>query len=274
MNPILTIITATYNPGPILIELIKSIRKQKNKNIEWIVIDGGSTDNTINLIKEAGDVVSFYCSESDSGIYDAWNKAIPKALGEWILFMGADDIINSDVSFYKLLNRLEAFPSHIYLVYGLVYKINSKTQNEILGSPWHITKSRISSYMSIPHQSVFHRRNLFKIVGLFDKQFKIAGDYEFILRSMRFGFTPQFINELVVNMGGDGISSKPLNGLIAHREFVIARLLNGMRPYTFLSIFCYAKACITLFLYTIFGHVILGFFQDLYRQVFNSKFSK
>ena len=84
--PLITIITATYNAAQYLPRTIKSIREQTYENIEWIIIDGNSTDETIELIQQNEDVIDYWMSEPDAGIYDAWNKGISLARGEWIAF--------------------------------------------------------------------------------------------------------------------------------------------------------------------------------------------
>ena len=90
---VITIITATFNADSWVENLIKSVIPQLTNKVEFIIIDGNSTDNTISLIQKYKEYIAYWCSESDNGIYDAWNKGIRKATGEWIMFLGADDLL-------------------------------------------------------------------------------------------------------------------------------------------------------------------------------------
>ena len=92
----ISIIIATYNAEKTLQRCFDSIRNQKNEKIELIVIDGNSNDNTLSIIESNADIVDYYVSESDKGIYDAWNKGVKVSTGEWIEFLGADDKLLPD----------------------------------------------------------------------------------------------------------------------------------------------------------------------------------
>ena len=95
MKPLVTIITATYNAASSLQATISSIRQQSYVNIEWIIVDGGSSDDTVRILQQNDDVIQFWTSEPDNGIYDAWNKGIARARGEWIGFLGAGLILHT-----------------------------------------------------------------------------------------------------------------------------------------------------------------------------------
>ena len=92
----ISVITATYNSGVYLEDSIKSVIQQKDDNLEYIIIDGGSKDNTVDIIKKYSQYISYWVSERDNGIYDAWNKGVKKATGDWILFIGGDDFLKPD----------------------------------------------------------------------------------------------------------------------------------------------------------------------------------
>jgi cellulose synthase/poly-beta-1,6-N-acetylglucosamine synthase-like glycosyltransferase len=95
-KPLITIITSTYNAAEYLPRTIKSVREQTYTNIEWIIVDGNSKDNTVELIRQNEDVIDYWVSEPDSGIYDAWNKGVSLANGDWIAFLGAGDSYKPD----------------------------------------------------------------------------------------------------------------------------------------------------------------------------------
>ena len=105
MSPKISIIIATYNAGKTLARCLQSIREEKTNEIELLVIDGGSKDNTLDIINTYQDTIDYSCSEPDKGIYDAWNKGISHAKGDWMMFIGADDyLVGNALSDY--LNKI------------------------------------------------------------------------------------------------------------------------------------------------------------------------
>ena len=90
-QPFISIITSTYCAAACLPRVIESIRAQTFDDFEWIVIDGASTDDTVDILRQNEDVIDYWMRESDKGIYDAWNKGLPHVRGTWVLFLGADD---------------------------------------------------------------------------------------------------------------------------------------------------------------------------------------
>lgn len=178
--PLVTIITATFNAGHALPRTIRSIRELTYKNIEWLVIDGNSSDNTIKLIHENNDIISEWISEPDSGIYDAWNKGVSKAKGDWIAFLGAGDAYKPESigryvdAILAADKTLEFVSSRVEIVdrAGVVYREYGDCFN------WHI----IQSYMNIAHVGALHHRSLFDRYGLFDCTYRSSADYDFFMR--------------------------------------------------------------------------------------------
>lgn len=180
-QPLISIITSTYNAGKHLADLIDSLRSQDRTGIEWIVVDGGSNDNTIALAKEARDVIDVLISEPDHGIYDAWNKGVAAAKGNWIAFMGADD--------YYLPNALDtcrkavlSASSEVNMIVGTIHWVD-ETDSSIartIASPWDWQK--MQKWMNISHPGTLHHRTLFDRFGMFDISFRSASDYDFLLR--------------------------------------------------------------------------------------------
>ena len=98
-DPFITVITSTLNSSKTILNLSNSLYKQKFKNFEWLIVDGGSSDDTLNILAENKDA-NIICSEKDDGIYHAWNKAIPIIKGEWIIFLGSDDYLMDENVFH------------------------------------------------------------------------------------------------------------------------------------------------------------------------------
>lgn len=173
---LISIITVVFNGEKYLEETIQSVINQTYENIEYIIIDGGSMDGTVDVIKKYEDKIDYWISEKDNGIYDAMNKGILAASGAWINFMNAgDSFYNNEVLenvFFK--NDLE----NIDLLYGN-YAV--KDENNLILI--HVDVKDYSDKRNIPfcHQSLFVKSSLLK-TNLFDLQFKIAADYDQYLR--------------------------------------------------------------------------------------------
>lgn len=179
-NPLVTIITATYEAENFLPKTIKSIRELTYKNIEWIVIDGNSTDQSVELIKENQDVIDYWVSEPDGGIYDAWNKGVAQAKGEWIAFLGAGDEYTPE-SIAEYMHAICLFDDELEFISSQVHTVDES--GRILrtwGDPF--TWAQHKKYMTIAHVGALHRKRLFEIHGQFDTAFKSSADYDFFIR--------------------------------------------------------------------------------------------
>lgn len=174
-NPVISIITVVFNDVKNIENTLLSIINQTYLNFDFIIIDGGSSDGTVDIIKKYENKISYWISEPDKGIYDAMNKGIEKAKGEWILFMNSGDIFcHNDVihSFKK------HFSSELNLIYGDAY---FKFKSPYRLKYFKAKKFEIIKY-KIPfcHQSVFVRTELLKKYK-FNLSFKVASDFDFFL---------------------------------------------------------------------------------------------
>ncbi len=208
-QPLITIITSTYNAAGHLPDAIKSIREQTYGNIEWIVVDGASRDGTLDILRQNEDVIDYWMSEPDKGIYDAWNKGIRHATGEWILFLGADDYLWTQDVLQKMAAMLDsAYPAY-RVVYGKVALVNQAGEGIYFpGEAWERVRNRFRSVMCLPHTALFHHRDLFRVHGEFDTSFRISGDYEFLLRELK-DREAMFVDIVIAGMSLGGISSNP-----------------------------------------------------------------
>lgn len=167
--PLISIITVVYNGARYLEETILSILNQSYPNIEYIIIDGGSTDGTLDIIKKYDNYIDYWVSEKDKGIYDAMNKGIDLALGQWIYFLGSDDICFNVIHqiIGCLCTKLDAF-------YGDVYM---KKKNIIYDGKFNKYKLMLKN---ICHQAIFYNSTIFK-KRRFNLKYNILADYEFNL---------------------------------------------------------------------------------------------
>lgn len=209
-NPFISIITSTYHAAEYLPRISESIRAQTFDDFEWIVIDGASADGTVDVLRQNEDVVDCWLSEPDTGIFNAWNKGVHEARGQWIMFLGADDRLWAPNVLARVATALKGVGSSIRVVYGKMALISPAGEVlYFLGDPWEAIRRRFSSVMCLPHPATFHHRDLFRLHGDFDESFRIAGDYEFLCRELPM-HDASFLPDLVVTgMAVGGISSNP-----------------------------------------------------------------
>jgi glycosyltransferase involved in cell wall biosynthesis len=225
---------------------LESIEAQDYPAKELIVMDGGSTDGTLSVLERHKNHITYFESKPDRGIYHAWNKALEHAHGEWVCFLGADDFFWSPNALTKIAPFLiGAAGKGIRVVYGQVVKINragSILRTE--GTPWRKIRWLMPHGMPLPHPGLMHHRSLFQIHGVFDETFRIAGDYDFLLRELRTGQALHVPGLRMVGseIGGIADSQK----LLSHQEVSKARQKNGLPAWTWLSLAIYARSWIRL----------------------------
>jgi glycosyltransferase involved in cell wall biosynthesis len=178
-RPLVTVITAVYNGQPYVTGCLESVARQDYANVEHIVMDGGSSDGTVEVLRQYDDRIALWRSEPDQGIYDAWNKALLEARGEWICFLGADDqFLPGAVSAYMALAARN--PQAEYLSSKVKF-VHSSGYVRVLGSSW--TWRKFVRAMCTPHVGSMHRRSLFERLGTYDTSYRIVADYELLLRA-------------------------------------------------------------------------------------------
>lgn len=199
----ISIVTAVYNGGRLLQSLINSIKEQESKNFEFIIIDGDSKDNTLEVIKANEAYINQWVSEPDRGIYDAWNKGVARATGNWIMFLGCDDQLRPDA-----IARYEAF---IATLTDDVEYISSRMQmvdeqgQLIRIKGWGWEWPRFLEEMTVAHPGSLHSRKFFEKYGIFDPSYRIVGDYELLLRA-KGNLKSAFMDHITVHMQEGGAS--------------------------------------------------------------------
>lgn len=218
-EPLVSVITAVFNGNDCIAKCIESVISQDYPYVEHIIVDGGSKDGTVETIRRYGDRLALWISEPDSGVYDAWNKGLQLARGEWIAFLGADDVylphaIGTYMKLAKENSEAEFLSSRARLDHITGYA-------PTFGGPWEWP--RFSRAMSTVHVGAMHHRKLFDRYGDFDTRYRIAGDYEYLLRArntLRTAFTPA----VTVVMRAGGLSDSTA-GLYEARQ---AKIENGI----------------------------------------------
>ncbi|MGM8362798.1 glycosyltransferase family 2 protein [Flavobacterium sp. ARAG 55.4] len=209
LSPKISIITVSYNSVSTIEDTILSVINQKYTNYEYIIIDGGSNDGTVEIIKKYQDKISFWVSEPDKGIYDAMNKGLEIAKGEFIGILNSDDWYENQTleNVVKYHNR---YPN-IDIIHGLLKFINKDgIIDSIVGHDSLFLKDGM-----IEHPTCFIKRSLYIKVGAFSLLYKSAADFEWILRAKNAGAIFLLIPEILTNFRRGGMSDSFLSGLEA-----------------------------------------------------------
>ena len=206
-DPKVSIITVCLNSEKYVERTIQSVLSQSYKHIEYIVLDGKSTDGTLEILNKYRNRVSYLISETDNGIYDAMNKGIRLATGDFLNFLNSDDrfydtdIVEKVISFLKKNKGVD-------FIYGNLMCFNpTKSEVYLKKYPRVITK-RYFLRSPLGHPSTFYHKDCFKKAGLFDSRYKISADYEWYLRALfRKGLKAAYINETICIFQEGGKSS-------------------------------------------------------------------
>jgi glycosyltransferase involved in cell wall biosynthesis len=218
-TPLISIIVAVYNRSSTIQQCIDSVAQQSYSGVELIIIDGGSSDATVELLKANEEKIDYWISEPDHGIFNAWNKGLSQAKGDWMCFLGADDYLWGEKVLEHMSFELQKVPDEVLVAYAQIMLV-SKNGDELYtqGQEWKKVKSRFMNGLCLPHQAVMHRRGLFEQHGNFDESFHIGGDYEFLLRELKIK-DALFIPEIIMTaMRQGGLSSDPSNSIEAMQD--------------------------------------------------------
>jgi glycosyltransferase involved in cell wall biosynthesis len=231
--PLISVITVTYNAEEFLEESLDSIVKQSNVDYELIVIDGGSKDKTVDIIKKYENSIAYWHTKTDRGLTHAFNLGIQNSKGQWVIFINADDQL-IDLSILSKVSPILKLNSLVDVVYGCVLVVSRNDKNIIIGGPYGKNFSWLSHLFAnqIPHQGAFINRNYFNIHGLYDESYLIGADYELFLRKknhLKTIFIP-----LKISLMRDGGVSR-LNQFLCNKEWHYARLKNKVLPVFFIN---------------------------------------
>jgi glycosyltransferase involved in cell wall biosynthesis len=222
MGCLVSIITVVYNGEKYLRDTIESVINQTYENIEYIIIDGGSTDGTLKIIKKYGNKISRLISEPDNGIYDAMNKGIRLAKGELVGLINADDYYDIDA----VKNAVLAFEEHgCDVVYGdkiLLDEKNKIKKRFSVDEP----KSMRQVNVSIVHPTVFVKKKVYEKI-VFDDTYKICADRDMFYRIYNSGYQFKKIEKVIAIMRTGGVSSFMIKPV--YEGFVIRKKYFGLR---------------------------------------------
>lgn len=203
---IISFIIATYNAGKTLKRCLDSIVPQLTKESELILVDGGSKDNSNEIINSYGDKISVHISEPDEGIYDAWNKGVKHARGKWVGFIGADDILlpGAIETYLRTIKSTTNIDSYDYICAHNEYVDSNGNVIQVIGGPADWSKMR-KGMVAAHVASLHNKHNLFETIGGYDLQFHICADYDLLLRK-RDKLKSLFIEHNIARMQTGGMS--------------------------------------------------------------------
>jgi glycosyltransferase involved in cell wall biosynthesis len=264
--PCISVIVSVLNGARTIERCIRSVAAQTHPRTELIIIDGGSTDGTVEILETYRGTLAYCESRPDRGVYHAWNKALDHVTGDWVYFLGADDYLWAPDVLERLVPHLRSAVPHVRIVYGRVAVVNEQCQLlEMAGRPWETVRRRFLQENVIPHQGVFHHRDLF-LGCRFDESFTIVGDYEFLLRELKRG-EAMFVDHVVVaGMQIGGLSSAPGGNLKALHEMARASRMHRASAIPYFWLWTYAKSWMRCLLTWLCGERASRFFADAYRR--------
>lgn len=253
-----SVITVVYNGEKYLRRAIESVLNQNYHNIEYIIIDGGSRDSSISIIKEYESRITYWCSESDNGIADAFNKGIKKATGELVGILNCDDWYEADT----IAKAVEACQLHkADVLHGkMQYWINEEKEYVFTANHDLLLKEMVMN-----HPTVFVRREIYEKYGSFEEKWHYAMDYELLLRLYVSGVKFHYIPEITANMQLGGASD--LNWTKAFWESFLIKKKHLRKSF---SPFCYfIYMLLRKFISKTMPEIGLGFLQKFYRRYFS-----
>ncbi|RJQ17504.1 MAG: glycosyltransferase [Nitrospiraceae bacterium] len=209
-----SIITAAFNNCDTVEDSIRSVINQKYENIEYIVVDGGSSDGTVEIVKEYQGKIAKWISESDKGIYHALNKGLKMSTGDIIGFLHADDLYANDMVIDWVVSRIVNCDTEG--CYGDLLYVNKKNTDKIVrywkSRPY--SEGLFQNGWMPPHPTFFVRKEVYERHGFFNTDFKIASDYELMLRFIEKNkISTHYIPEVLVKMRAGGTSNGSLKNL-------------------------------------------------------------
>lgn len=228
----ISIITVCYNSASTIEETIKSVLTQTHPKVEYIIIDGASSDNTLDIIRKYEDSL-IYVSEPDNGLYDAMNKGLKKATGDIIGILNADDMYQDE----NVLATVSQSIGKADALYADLVYVEAKNTRKIVRH-WKSGKYKPGAFVKgwmPPHPTFFVKREIYTKYGGFNTNLQTSADYEIMLRFIhRHGISLSYLPQVITRMRTGGQSNASLRSrLKANREDKLAWYLNGLKPAWF-----------------------------------------
>lgn len=212
----LSIVTATYNSEDTILSSIESLNQQTFSDVEHIVIDGGSTDSTVDIIKQKSKYLSRLVREKDEGIYYALNKGIQLSQGEYVGFLHSDDLFDNQNTLRRIVDSLTG--NNLDILYGDLKYVSKEDTSKTIRY-WRsatFNPRLLSKGWMPPHPTFYMRTSLYRTMGVFNTKYKISADYDAILRYLSSdGLNIGYLSEVVIKMRMGGKSNKSLTNIFS-----------------------------------------------------------
>jgi glycosyltransferase len=232
-----SLITVTYNSRATIADTIRSVTSQTYSDIEHVIIDGSSTDDTLDIVRNTPNRISKIISEPDKGIYDALNKGIINSSGDIIGILHSDDLLASDIIIEEICK--EFIQTSADIVYGDLIYINYVNKDKIVRY-WRsrpFDRSLIIKGWMPAHPTMFIRREVYMKYGQYDLQYKISSDYDLILRLMQIrDLKFEYLPSIITKMRMGGVSNRNLRNLFlkSHEDYRIMKKNGFSNPLAIL----------------------------------------
>ena len=242
-KPLITVITVVFNCAKTLEDTIKSVVNQTYDNVEYIIIDGGSTDGTVDIIRKYEEQIDYWVSEPDDGIYYAMNKGILLSKGSLIGILNAGDTYEPDSIRLLVKKYDQSHVSGIYYGDGVYHHTDLGVKTSVKASV-----PRLIHSMSISHQSIFISEDIYRSYGLYDMKYRYAADYAYLLKLFLDGRTFVYVGGGIACFATGGASD--VNIIRSRIESLFAQFeLNAPKKY--LSVLLYIREVVYLYTYNI-----------------------
>ena len=277
-HPTLSIITVNLNNRDGLQRTIDSVVNQTFDDYEWIVIDGGSTDGSRELIEQYQDRFAYWCSEPDNGIYNAMNKGIAHARGEWLQFLNSGDWLYDE----HTLSKLKLDKQTAEIVFGRIV-VNSKTGDFLHGPQTEDLSLFEMIDEGIPHSASFIKKHLFSKFGSYDENYRIVSDMKFFLETIVLNHIKiKFLDLTVSFFDYSGISTINQTLLQKEKESVISELFSHQILADYYHYRETKEQCEIIKNYNIdlkfttalFSHPVFGKFIKILNNIYNHRHGK
>tara|TARA_B110000211_G_C14090125_1_gene558566 strand:- start:861 stop:1604 length:744 start_codon:yes stop_codon:yes gene_type:complete len=228
----ISIITVCFNSEKTIRDAIESVLSQRYPDIEYIIIDGLSKDNTMSIASEYDDKISKIISEPDNGIYDAMNKGIMLTTGDVVAFLHSDDVYENNTIISDIVN---CFDNSTQGIYGDLIYTSKVDLNKVIRY-WKsddFSPSLLSKGWVMPHPTLFLRRDVYQKYGAFDMSFKIASDYDFMLRILKDNIAVKRLPKVIYKMRVGGESNRSIKNILhqTKEDWIILRKNKINNPF-------------------------------------------
>lgn len=229
--PKISVITVCLNAQEFIQQCIKSVLAQTFNDFEYVIIDGGSTDNTVDIIKKYQNKIAYWHSQPDRGLADAFNLGVQNSSGQWLIFLNSDDYFASINILQDMVFYLDKYPD-ADVIFGQIQIITREQVSKKIGGPYgkEINWKKFCRKDILPHQAAFSPRSFYERIGPFSENFFIAVDYEHYLRAGP-ELNTKFVPLLVTNMRDGGMGK--FDTLATYREWMRAQVTSGKRSIFF-----------------------------------------